>query len=101
MLNENILSNLCQYYGVNKEDVVDSPRGTTTIIKVRDIYFWILSKNRHFSHYEIAKIGKRERSSVTHSLKRTKARIKSDETFKKEVMRIVNETSRQEFAMQR
>jgi chromosomal replication initiation ATPase DnaA len=100
MLNKDILKLICQYYDVEADEVTNAARGTTTIIKVRDIYFWILSRNRNLSHNEIAKLGKRERSSVTCSLRRTKSRIKDDETFRNEVMAIVNATSRQEFAIQ-
>jgi len=100
MLNKDLLQLICQYYDVEAAEVTNAPRGTTTIIKVRDIYFWILSRNRHLSHHEIARLGKRERSSVTCSLKRTKKRIQDDETFRSEVMAMVNATSRKEFAIQ-
>ena len=99
MLNKDLLKLICQYYDVEADEVTNAPRGTTTIIKVRDIYFWILSRSRHLSHNEIAKLGKRERSSVTCSLRRTKSRIQTDEIFRREVMAMVNATSRKEFAV--
>ena len=45
MLNKDILKLICQYYDVEADEVNNAARGTTTIIKVRDIYFWILSRN--------------------------------------------------------
>ena len=82
---QTILQNIANYYGVDHEDVIKSPRGTRTLIKVRDIYFWVLSRLGQ-SHQEIAQIGKRDRSSVTHSLIRTKRALKEDDLFRKEVL---------------
>lgn len=91
---QKILENVCSYYDVDPQEVLESPRGTRTLIKARDIYFWILHQTGR-SHHEIAKIGKRERSSVTHSLKRTNNQMKNNALFRNELITFFNSLTKE------
>ena len=59
-----ILNYVAQMFEVDPTHVQQQGRGRRSVAKARDVYFYLLEETGK-SHHEIAKIGGRERSSVT------------------------------------
>jgi len=79
-----ILNYVAQMFEVSPTDIQQQTRGRQSVAKARDVYFYLLEATGK-SHNEIAKIGRRERSSVTCAIKRTKEAIKKQEFLRKRV----------------
>ena len=65
-------------FEVSPIDIQQETRGRQSVAKARDVYFYLLEATGK-SHNEIAKMGRRERSSVTCAIKRTKEAISLQE----------------------
>ena len=79
-----ILDYVAQMFEVSPSDIQQETRGRQSVAKARDVYFYLLEVTGK-SHNEIAKIGKRERSSVTCAVKRTKEAMKKEKFLRKRV----------------
>lgn len=88
-----ILKTVSKFYGVEPEIVLSSNRSQITC-KVRDVWTYILSKGGR-STTDVSKITKRERSSVSHSLIRTRRALKEDDSFRQDVLFLLNTTRQQ------
>ena len=84
-----ILNYVAQMFEVSPTDIQQDTRGRQSVAKARDVYFYLLEATGK-SHNEIAKIGRRERSSVTCAIKRTKEAMKKEEFLRKRVERLLN-----------
>lgn len=84
-----ILNYVAQMFEVSPTDIQQQTRGRQSVAKARDVYFYLLEATGK-SHNEIAKIGRRERSSVTCAIKRTKEAMKKEEFLRKRVERLLN-----------
>jgi len=73
-----ILNYVAQMFEVSPTDIQQQTRGRQSVAKARDVYFYLLEATGK-SHNEIAKMGRRERSSVTCAIKRTKEAMKKEE----------------------
>jgi len=71
-------------FEVSPSDIQQETRGRQSVAKARDVYFYLLEATGK-SHNEIAKIGRRERSSVTCAVKRTKEAMKTQQLLRKRV----------------
>ena len=76
-------------FEVSPTDIQQDTRGRQSVAKARDVYFYLLEATGK-SHNEIAKIGRRERSSVTCAIKRTKEAMKKQEFLRKRVERLLD-----------
>jgi len=76
-------------FEVSPTDIQQESRGRQSVAKARDVYFYLLEATGK-SHNEIAKIGRRERSSVTCAIKRTKEAMKKEEFLRKRVERLLD-----------
>lgn len=76
-------------FEVSPTDIQQQTRGRQSVAKARDVYFYLLEATGK-SHNEIAKIGRRERSSVTCAIKRTKEAMKKEEFLRKRVERLLD-----------
>jgi chromosomal replication initiation ATPase DnaA len=88
-----ILKTVSKFYGVEPEIVLSSNRSQITC-KVRDVWTYILY-NEGRSTTDVSKITKRERSSVSHSLIRTRRALKEDDSFRQDVLFLINITRQQ------
>lgn len=79
-----ILNYVAQMFEVSPIDIQQETRGRQSVAKARDVYFYLLEATGK-SHNEIAKMGRRERSSVTCAIKRTKEAMKTQEFLRKRV----------------
>ena len=84
-----ILNYVAQMFEVSPTDIQQQTRGRQSVAKARDVYFYLLEATGK-SHNEIAKIGRRERSSVTCAIKRTKEAMKKEEFLRKRVERLLD-----------
>jgi len=84
-----ILNYVAQMFEVSPTDIQQESRGRQSVAKARDVYFYLLEATGK-SHNEIAKIGRRERSSVTCAIKRTKEAMKKEEFLRKRVERLLD-----------
>ena len=84
-----ILNYVAQMFEVSPTDIQQQTRGRQSVAKARDVYFYLLEATAK-SQNEIAKIGRRERSSVTCAIKRTKEAMKKEEFLRKRVERLLN-----------
>ena len=84
-----ILNYVAQMFEVSPTDIQQDTRGRQSVAKARDVYFYLLEATGK-SHNEIAKIGRRERSSVTCAIKRTKEAMKKQEFFRKRVLHLLD-----------
>lgn len=84
-----ILNYVAQMFEVSPIDIQQESRGRQSVAKARDVYFYLLEATGK-SHNEIAKIGRRERSSVTCAIKRTKEAMKKQEFLRKRVERLLD-----------
>jgi len=84
-----ILNYVAQMFEVSPTDIQQDTRGRQSVAKARDVYFYLLEATGK-SHNEIAKIGRRERSSVTCAIKRTKEAMKKQEFLRKRVERLLD-----------
>ena len=64
-------------------------RGRRSVAKARDVYFYLLEKTGK-SHHEIAEMGNRERSSVTHAIKRAKETMKKEKLLRKRIKTLLD-----------
>ncbi len=76
-------------FEVDPTHVQQQGRGRRSVAKARDVYFYLLEATGK-SHHEIAKIGGRERSSVTCAIKRTKEAMKKEKLLKKRIKTLLN-----------
>ncbi|MAN64938.1 MAG: hypothetical protein CMI60_23640 [Parvibaculum sp.] len=79
-----ILNYVAQMFEVDPTHVQQQGRGRRSVAKARDVYFYLLEETGK-SHHEIAKIGGRERSSVTCAIKRTKEAMKKEKLLNKRI----------------
>lgn len=84
-----ILNYVAQMFEVSPTDIQQQTRGRQSVAKARDVYFYLLEATGK-SHNEIAKIGRRERSSVTCAIKRTKEAMKKEEFLRKRIERLLD-----------
>ncbi len=84
-----ILNYVAQMFEVSPIDIQQESRGRQSVAKARDVYFYLLEATGK-SHNEIAKIGRRERSSVTCAIKRTKEAMKKEEFLRKRDERLLD-----------
>jgi chromosomal replication initiation ATPase DnaA len=84
-----ILNYVAQMFEVSPIDIQQESRGRQSVAKARDVYFYLLEATGK-SHNEIAKIGRRERSSVTCAIKRTKEAMKKEEFLRKRIERLLD-----------
>ena len=76
-------------FEVDPTHVQQQGRGRRSVAKARDVYFYLLEETGK-SHHEIAKIGGRERSSVTCAIKRTKEAMKKEKLINKRVKSLLD-----------
>ena len=76
-------------FEVDPTHVQQQGRGRRSVAKARDVYFYLLEETGK-SHHEIAKIGGRERSSVTCAIKRTKEAMKKEKLLNKRVKSLLD-----------
>ena len=84
-----ILDYVAQMFEVSPSDIQQETRGRQSVAKARDVYFYLLEATGK-SHNEIAKMGKRERSSVTCAVKRTKEAMEKEKFLRKRVESLLN-----------
>ena len=84
-----ILNYVAQMFEVDPTHVQQQGRGRRSVAKARDVYFYLLEETGK-SHHEIAKIGGRERSSVTCAIKRTKEAMKKEKLLNKRVKSLLD-----------
>lgn len=83
------LNYVAQMFEVDPTRIVQPNRGRQSVAQARDVYFYILHKEGK-SHHEIAEIGERARTSVTHSIIRTKKALEKDDYLNERVQRLLH-----------
>jgi len=83
---DDVLKEVCDYYGVEKNRILEDGRGTKEVAQARQVAMYLLRKLGNLSHKSIGhQFGNRDHSTVVYAIKTVEKQINKDLSYRRSI----------------